>query len=468
MTLQSFLKTLKTTKRTYPSSIYNLLICSSSTTQSLGSPEKPVSDLSLSTLRRIVSDPDIKSRKCVSFFRFILENPSLFSFRPDLGTHLSLSLRVLSERKFSVARELLRPVVVRYPFRDIASGVLDERGGCFEAKVVARFFNSMIMVYSDSGRYDEAVEVFECMKNNEIKIDEKTLTLHLLNLRRSGETELANGFFRLMVASKLDVVTVYSLTVVVSALCCDGEIKRARELVEEVETKPNIVTFKSMIDCCVKRWNFEELELVLELMEKESVVLDLDTYKILIDGFTSYGKIEEAEKLVSAMHDKQLKVETYLYNLIINGYSRFGLVEKAFEIHSEMSSRGVVSDKDTYWGLMNGLCKAGKACEALRLLDELRVNEFEVDEAMYTTLIEGCYGAGMIDNAMEVVAEMVREGYIPDGTVFERLADALFEVNREEAGMMITFVVKSGIKPSSCNDVIKGEENLSTDLLPTG
>lgn len=44
---------------------------------------------------------------------------------------------------------------------------------------------------------------------------------------------------------------------------------------------------------------------------------------------------------------------------------------------------------------------------------------------------------------------MVREGYIPDGKVFERLADVLFEVNREEAAMVITFVVKSGIEPSS-------------------
>lgn len=167
MTLQSFLKTLKATKRTYPCSIYNL-ICSSSTTQSPNSPEKPISDLSLSTLRRIVSDPDIKSSKRVSFFRFILENPSLFSFRPDLRTHLSLSLRVLSERKFSVARELLNPDVLRYPFRDIASGALDDCGG-FEKKVVARLFNSMITVYSDSGRYDEVVEVFECMRSRSMK-----------------------------------------------------------------------------------------------------------------------------------------------------------------------------------------------------------------------------------------------------------------------------------------------------------
>ncbi|XP_010510703.1 PREDICTED: pentatricopeptide repeat-containing protein At2g28050 [Camelina sativa] len=459
MTLQSFLKTLKTAKRTYPFSINKLLLDSSSINQTLDSPEKPLSDLNLSTFRRILSDPDVKSWKCVSLFNFILESPSLFSFQPDLRAHLSLAFRVLSERRFSDAQKLMKPVaiddILRYPFITIVSAFVDECG-CCETRVVARFFNSMVMVYSDNDKFDEVVEVFKYMKNSEVKIDEKTCTLHLLNLKKSDQMELAVDFFPLMVESGLDVVSVYSLTVVVSALCCNGEITRARGLVEEMVLvkgiKPNIVTFKSMIDCCVKRWDFEELDLVLKSMEKESVMLDLDTYKILIDGFTSYGKLEEAERLVSTMHDEKLRVETYLYNLIMDGYSRFGLVEKAFELHREMSCRGVTPNKDTYWVLMNGLCKAGKVCEAMRLLNELRVNEFEIDEEMYITLTEGCYRAGMIDKSLEVVAEMIREGFIPDGTVFERLADALLEVSWKEAQMMVTFVVKSGIKPKSCSE----------------
>ncbi|KAG7568294.1 Aspartic peptidase domain superfamily [Arabidopsis thaliana x Arabidopsis arenosa] len=183
-----------------------------------------------------------------------------------------------------------------------------------------------------------------------------------------------------------------------------------------------------MIDCCVKRWDFEELDLILKLMEKESVTLNLDSCKVLIDGITGYGKLEKAERLVSTMHDKKLRVETYLYNLIMNGYCRFGLVEKAFELHSKMSSRGVTPNKDTYWVLMNGLCKVGKVCEAMSLLNELRVNEFEIDEAMYITLPEGCYTVGMIEKSLEVVAEMSREGFLRDAKICEILADALIEV----------------------------------------
>ena len=64
----------------------------------------------------------------------------------------------------------------------------------------------------------------------------------------------------------------YSLTVVVDGLCWSGEGKRGRELVEEMigrGIKPNVVTFNVMLNACAKRWNFEELELVLLLMEKE-------------------------------------------------------------------------------------------------------------------------------------------------------------------------------------------------------
>jgi pentatricopeptide repeat protein len=126
-------------------------------------------------------------------------------------------------------------------------------------------------------------------------------------------------------------------------------------------------------------------------------------------------------------------------------------VEKVIELYSEMSSRGVTPNKDTYWVLMNGLCKAGKVCEAMSFLNELRVNEFEIDEEMYSTLSEECYRVGMIDKSLEVVAEMIRDGFIPGATICERLADSLFEVNRKEAQMLITIVVKCGIKPKSCS-----------------
>ena len=68
----------------------------------------------------------------------ILENPSLFSFRPDLRTHLSLSLRVLSERKFSLARKLLKPDILVEGGFDIPQGPKNRRLSPTQDETVAR------------------------------------------------------------------------------------------------------------------------------------------------------------------------------------------------------------------------------------------------------------------------------------------------------------------------------------------
>ena len=192
----------------------------------------------------------------------------------------------------------------RYPFSVIAATV---GNCCNDEKVIAKLFNSMLNVYSDCKMFDLVSRVFDYMKGNGIEIDERTCTVHLLALKKSYEClQLVLDFFYWMVESGIEV-SVYSLTVVVDGLCWSGEGKRGRELVEEMigrGIKPNVVTFNVMLNACAKRWNFEELELVLLLMEKEGVAFSDHTYKVLIDGFTSSGKIDEAKKLVLEMHDK--------------------------------------------------------------------------------------------------------------------------------------------------------------------
>lgn len=203
--------------------------------------------------------------------------------------------------------------------------------------------------------------VFDYAKGIGIKIDEKTCAVLLLALKRSDCLRTCLDFFNRMIASSMEV-SVYPLTIVVCALCSNGNIKMGRELVEEISkkgiVKPNVVTFNVLVAACVRRWNFVELELVLGLMKEEAVELNLASYKFLIDGFTSSGKAEEAERLLLEMHEKGLKVDAHPYNLIISAYFRSGLTRSALHLFDEMGQKGVVMNSDTCWGLVTGLCKA--------------------------------------------------------------------------------------------------------------
>ncbi|XP_022943381.1 pentatricopeptide repeat-containing protein At2g28050 [Cucurbita moschata] len=407
-----------------------------------------ISQLNPHVFTSILSNPNLRSSECFHFFDFCLKNQPLMSFTPDLQAHLTVICRLLKARMFSDAASLLKTVSIdgnlRYSFAIIASTV---ESCCQERKVKVKFFNFMLALYSESGFFDSVSETFSYMKNNGIMIDEQSCTVHLLSLKGSNQMHLALDFFYRMLKSRL-AVSVYSLTVVVDILCWNGEIKRGRELVEETlgkGIKPNIVTFNVMVSACAKRWNFEELDLILILMEKEEVRFDANTYKLLIDGFTSSGRTEAAKNLVMKMHDEGLKADSHLYNLIIRSYCKAGAIQSACLVFDEMSERNIATNSDTYWALIDGLCKVGDMGLAVEYVNGMQSKGIKMDEAIFDALVDGFCVKGMVDEAIELQIMMEKDGYQLNPSVCEKIVLELWKLNRtKEATMVLSILAKRG------------------------
>ncbi|XVF68534.1 hypothetical protein PTKIN_Ptkin11bG0010400 [Pterospermum kingtungense] len=462
MTLQNFLKTLKTVHKTSPSTLsskphqhapdFITKLLTSSNSKPLNN-ISALSDLNPTTFHNILKNPDLKASKCFRFFDLVVKNQSLVSFKPDLQAHLTLISRLIKARLFSDAEAMLKSVSVdenpRYPFLVIASAV---ENCCYESKVMAKFFNLMLKVYSDNGEFGEVSKTFDYMKNNGIKIDERTCTIHLIALKGADELGLALDFFNQMVETGLDI-SVYSLTAIVDSLCKNGGTRKAREILEEMGTrgiKGNAITYNTLIDSCAKRWDFEELDLVFGLMEKEKVGFNLETYKILIDGYTSYGKVEEAERLVEEMHDKGLRVDAYLYNMIINGYWKSGSVKSVLLLFDRMKNRGVQPNGDTYWQIINGYCKIGEMEMGMKYVNEMQKKGFVLDKAMYDVLIDGFCKNGMVGEAFELGIEMERKGFDADIGLCNQMGKLLCEIDQtEEAKMLLNILIKRGVCPKA-------------------
>ncbi|XWS29000.1 hypothetical protein CRYUN_Cryun25bG0119000 [Craigia yunnanensis] len=355
-------------------------------------------DLNPTTFHDILINPDLKATKCFRFFNLVVKNQSLVSFKPDLQAHLTLISRLLKARLFSDAEAMLKSVAVdenpRYPFLVIASAV---ENLCFESKVMATFFNLILKVYSDNGEFGEVSKTFDYMKNNGIKIDERTCTVHLIALKGADELGLALDFFYQMVETGIEI-SVYSLTAVVDGLCRNGDIKKGREMVE--------------------RWLVEGLKPM----------------------YTSYGKIEEVDRLVEEMHDKGLRVDTYLYNLMINGYWKSGSLESVLLLFDRMSIRGVKPNADTYWLLINGYSKVGEMEVAMKYVNEMQKKGFELDKGYN----------GMVDEAFELRIEMERKGFHADISLCNQMGKLLCEIYQtEKAKMLLNIMIKRGICPKA-------------------
>ncbi|KAL5565756.1 hypothetical protein UlMin_028920 [Ulmus minor] len=452
--LPNILRNLKTAKKFYPPKPYLQIVNAISQTQVSSPPNLDptaisfLSDLNPTSLLLILSDPNVRTSKGFKFLHFLLKNQSLISFKPDFQSHLILICRLLGARRFSEAQNLFGSVLIgensRCPFPIIAFAV---DFCCDETKIKAKLFNLMLKVYSDSGKFVEVLWVFDYMKSNGIRIDERTCTMHLITLKRADKMQLSLDFLSLMVEANVKI-SEYSSSVVISGLCSDGDIKRSRELVEEIiakGTKPDIVVFNIMLNTCGKRWNFEELDLVLNLMEKERVEFNLSTYGILIDGFASFGKVEEARSLLQKMHDQSFKVGAHLYNLIISACSRVGSMESASLLFDEMSERGVLQNVDTYCAVICGFCKKGEMERAMEYVNEMYGKGFELDIVMFNALIEGFCSSGMIDKALKLQLIMERKGLNADLSVCEKIASGFCELNQPvEAKRLLNIMVKRG------------------------
>ncbi|KAF4351433.1 hypothetical protein G4B88_024814 [Cannabis sativa] len=414
MSIRKVIPNLKTVKMLHPPKPFlEILNVVCSNTPMSSSSFSSISNLDLKTLHLILSDPYVNDSNCLKLFNFVIKNQSLISFKPDLQAHLTLFRRLVEARNFSQAENLFRSVLIdensRYPFPAITSTL---EILCETSLIKAKSFNVMLKVYSDSGKFDQVLEVFDYMKNNGIEIDGRTCTVHLLTLKKADQVELSLDFLYRMLKSNVNV-SEYSLSIVVAGLCWNGEIKRSRELVQ------------AMIQLCGVGFD-------IGVDGKEGLRFNVNTYRILVNGFTSIGKVKEAESLVKGMHDKGMKVETHLYNLIIYGYCRACCMESACWVFDEMAEKNVVRNYDTYLAVISGLCNSGEMGKALEYLKDMQQKKIEVDDIMFNTLIEGFGNKGLIKEAYELLLVMEMVGFEAELSVCDKCHERKAAQNQTE------------------------------------
>ncbi|CAH9096931.1 unnamed protein product [Cuscuta epithymum] len=396
----------------------------------------------------ITSDPHLKTPKCIEFLSFLLKNQSLMSFELNFDAHLTLICRLARAKEFSLAEGILGSISNLKSFRyTILASFIENHA--VSLRISSKVFNWLLKAYSDNQEFEKASEIFDHMVVNGIKINERTCTIHLIDLMKYDQCGLGLKFFNQMVKSGIQI-SVFSLTVLVDGLCKFGEVKRARELVEEMVSnnkgiKPNIITFNTLIEACTNRWNFEELNNVLAIMKQEGVDFTVDTFRFLIYGYSSNGRMREAERIIMEMHEKGYKVGTHFYNLIMSGHCRSGELEKAFSLVSEMNERHVWLDMDTYWSLFSGLCKVGQFEAANELVNLMQRKGFELDQVIFETLIECYLDEGVMEEAVSILSLMEVKGFFPDLAVYEKVICALFKLGRtEEAKSRLAVLIKRG------------------------
>lgn len=173
----------------------------------------------------------------------------------------------------------------------------------------------------------------------------------------------------------------------VKGLCTEGRITEATHLFDRMPQwgcSPDLVTCTTLIRglCSVKSTTMA-LKFLREMASKPNVV----TYNTIIDAFCKEDAMDKASELFEEMPGSGVQPDVFTYNSLLHGYSAQGCLRESIRVFKEMVDKGPSPDAITFNTLIHTLCKQGATNEAHKLFN-LMVERGEKPNVIdYTTLL---------------------------------------------------------------------------------
>jgi len=90
-------------------------------------------------------------------------------------------------------------------------------------------------------------------------------------------------------------------------------------MLDSKRSKPNIVTFNTLIDCAVRCNDVKTANNLLDDMHRYKIKQDVITFSTLARGYCNSGLIEEAINLLESMKNLNIKIDDVLINTLLDG-----------------------------------------------------------------------------------------------------------------------------------------------------
>lgn len=216
-------------------------------------------------------------------------------------------------------------------------------------------FSTMIKGCCKFGKMTEALELFQLVKEKELKTDEVLYNSLIDGCSKNKSLEKAFEIFDLMKADE--------------------------------NVKPTTVSYNSLLDACVRSGEMAKAWKILDEMKDSNVVADNFTYSTLIKGIKRPEQVTDLEKAIAIF--RELK-EVYRQKML-----KKELIVEDVDASGSIDEEAVLGDED----------------EDIQIEAEEK-DEIEVvrpDEILFNVLIDSCINCRQLKFALELFDEIKRE-----------------------------------------------------------
>lgn len=415
-----------------------------------------------------------------------------FGFRPDditlvnvLPPCASLGAHSLGKQLhgFAVTSEILQNMFVGNCLVDMYAkcGMMDEGNKVFSNMSVKDVvsWNAMVAGYSQIGRFDDAVRLFEKMQEEKIKMDVVTWSAAISGYAQRGLGYEALGVCRQMLSSgikpnEVTLISVLSGCASVGTLMHGKEIhcyaiKHPIELRKNSHGDDNMV-INQLIDMYAKCKEVDTARAMFDSVSPKE--RDVVTWTVMIGGYSQHGDANKSLQLFSemfeqdhqtrpnaftiscalvacaslaalrigkqihayALRNQQNAIPLFVSNCLIDMYAKCGDIGDARLVFDNMMERNEV----TWTSLMTGYGMHGYGEDALEIVNEMRRMGFKLDSVTLLVVLYACSHSGMIDQGVEYFNRMKTDfGVSPGPEHYACLVDLLGRAGRLNAALRL-------------------------------
>ncbi|XP_059643688.1 pentatricopeptide repeat-containing protein At5g16860 [Cornus florida] len=355
---------------------------------------------------------------------------------------------------------------------DVASKVFER----MENKDVVSW-NAMVTGYSQIGRCDDALSLFQKMREENVELNVVTWSAVIAGYAQRGNGYEALNVFRDMqlCGSEPNVVTLVSL---LSGCASVGALLQGKEIhsyaikwiLNLAERNPgdDLMVINGLIDMYSKCKSSKSARTMFNSIAKKD--RNVVTWTAMIGGYAQHGEANDALELFSQMlkpcnnvmpnaftiscvlmacarlgalrlgrqihayilrnrHESPMLFQS---NCLIDMYAKSGDIDAARIVFDNMYRRNEVS----WTSLLTGYGMHGRGEEALQLFNEMRMVGLVPDSVTFVVVLYACSHSGLVDQGIDYFNSMTREfGVVPEVEHYACMVDLLGRAGRLNEAM---------------------------------
>ncbi|WCJ27925.1 Pentatricopeptide repeat (PPR) superfamily protein [Euphorbia peplus] len=312
---------------------------------------------------------------------------------------------------------------------------------------------SILSSYSSSGRYGEALDLLNFLKEHGPGYNELVAEASVVILCKAKQLDAAlKEYNNMREVDRFNAnYTMYESLI----QCCEEDelTSEASQIFSDMRSnglKPSGLLYSSMVLIYCKMGFPETAHFLIDFAEMEG--LPVDNISLGITVIETYGKLklwQKAESLVGNLRQRYTtNLDRKVWNALIHAYAASGCYERARAVFNSMMRDGPSPTVESINGLLQALIIDKRLEELYVVIQELQDIGFKISKTSILLMLDAFVRAGNIFEAKKIYHGMKAAGYFPTMHLYRIMIGLLCRGNRiRDAETMVSEMEEAGFKP---------------------